>query len=111
MGFSKSSRKARIIPSIPSPGIKQFIGIDEWSARILEIKNNTNGLRSFEKRFFSWFNMFRIVKYLNSVHETLFSREPVTGPASSLLNEIGAGIESDDPVSLLRRYRMLEKPA
>jgi len=92
-------------------GIKQFIGNDEWSARILEIKNNTNGLRSFEKRFFSWFNMFRIVKYLNSVHETLFSREPVTGPASSLLNEIGVSIESDDPVSLLRRYRMLEKPA
>jgi hypothetical protein len=95
--------------SLP-PGIKQFVGREEWSARILEIKNNTNGLRSFEKRFFSWFNMFRIVKYLNSVHDTLFSREPVTRSASSLLYEIGVGFESADPVSLLRYYRMLERP-
>jgi hypothetical protein len=50
------------------PGLRNFIEVSEWMEKVDEIRKNTSGLESFRKRFFIWFNMFRIVKYLNAVH-------------------------------------------
>ncbi len=44
-------------------GIKLFLDEEEWIEKIKEVKNNTSGFISFKKRFFGWFNMFKIVKY------------------------------------------------
>jgi len=71
------------------PGIRQFISSEDWDTRITEIRNNTSGKDSFRKRFFSWFNMFRIVKYLNSVHVTHFTKVPVEEGAGDLLKIMG----------------------
>ncbi|MFZ0280199.1 MAG: glycosyltransferase family A protein [Bacteroidales bacterium] len=95
--------------SLPA-GIKDFIPETEWTLKILEIKRNTKGVDSFRKRFFYWFNMFRIVKYLNKLHESRFEKKPVPESASELLRELGSDPVADDPVSLLLYYRKLEKP-
>ncbi|HBC79259.1 MAG TPA: family 2 glycosyl transferase [Bacteroidales bacterium] len=89
-------------------GIRQFVEINEWTSKIREIKSNTSGIKAFRKRFFGWFNMFKIVKYLNSVHGTLFEKRPVNESASELLEAIGKDFKSDDPVLLLLFYRSLE---
>lgn len=94
-------------PDLP-PGISQFIGIEEWTTKIREIKSNTSGIQSFRKRFFGWFNMFKIVKYLNSVHSNLFEKKSVDECASELLKAIGIDFKSDDPAKLLEFYRLLE---
>jgi len=91
------------------PGFKQFITESEWEDKIGEIKNNTSGLISFKKRFFSWFNMFKIVKYLNSVHKGHFEKMAVDISASELLKIKGIVLESKEYVSLLQFYRLLEK--
>ena len=90
------------------PGIRQFVGIEEWRAKIREIKNNTSGIQSFRKRFFGWFNMFKIVKYLNSAHDSFFSKIPVNECAAELLRTIGKDFRSGDASELLRYYRSLE---
>ncbi len=90
------------------PGIKQFTDKQEWTAKIGEIKRNTAGLQSFRKRFYGWFNMFRIVKYLNSAHDSFFRKKPVNESASELLMAIGKDFGSMDPSELLRYYRLLE---
>jgi hypothetical protein len=90
------------------PGIRQFTGIEEWTAKIREIKSNTSGIKSFRKRFFGWFNMFKIVKYLNLVHNLFFEKRPVVGCASELLRTIGKDFKSDDAAELLKYYRLLE---
>ena len=95
-------------PSLPA-GIREFISETEWKEKILEIKGNTKGIQSFRKRFFYWFNMFRIVKYLNRVNESHFEKRPVPESASLLLMELGYKSLTDDPVSLLLYYRNLEK--
>lgn len=94
-------------PDLP-PGISQFIGIEEWTTKIREIKSNTSGIQSFRKRFFGWFNMFKIVKYLNSVHSNLFEKKSVDECSSELLKAIGIDFKSDDPAKLLEFYRLLE---
>ncbi|MBK7626410.1 MAG: glycosyltransferase family 2 protein [Bacteroidales bacterium] len=91
-------------------GIKRFSDKVEWINKLTEIKNNTSGLDSFRKRFFGWFNMFRIVKYLNFVHPELFEKQPVVVSASLLLQTIGANCNSEDPVELLKYFRKLERP-
>jgi len=92
-----------------SAGVKSFISPIEWGEKIGEIKNNTSGSLSFEKRFFGWFNMFKIVKYLNFVHLELYDKKPVVEMASSLLNKKGIVYESENPVEMLRFFRSLER--
>lgn len=90
-------------------GIKSFLSEDEWVIKISEIRNNTSTLLTFRKRFFQWFNMFRIVKYLNHVHSGIYNKLKVTAAAAGLLSEIGITAASDDAASLLIIYRNLEK--
>jgi hypothetical protein len=94
-------------PDLP-PGIRQFMEKGEWTAKIREIKENTSVIQSFRKRYFGWFNMFKIVKYLNSVHDSFFEKKPVNECASELLPAIGKYFESKDPAELLGYYRSLE---
>ena len=88
--------------------LKQFIDINVWTEKIIEIKKNTSGFQSFRKRFFGWFNMFRIVKYLNAVHISVMEKQPVDKCALELLNALGKDFKSKDTAELLAFYRLLE---
>ena len=90
-------------------GLRLFIDKNEWINKIIEVKNNTSGILSFKKRFFEWFNMFKIVKYLNYVHTDYFEKRPVEVAASELLEEKGVMGTSKEPFDLLLYYRNLEK--
>lgn len=100
----------RIYSMLPA-GIKAFISEPEWSGKISEIKNNTSGAGSFRKRFFGWFNMFKIVRYLNFVHQDLFLKRRVEDAANELLVRLGANYVSPDARVILQQYRRMEKNA
>jgi hypothetical protein len=89
--------------------IKLFLDENEWLEKMTEVKNNTSGLSSFTKRFYDWFNMFRIVKYLNFVHTSRFVKIPVEIAAANLLSMTNSEFSSLDPFELLLHYRYLEK--
>jgi hypothetical protein len=95
--------------SLIPPGLRLFLDEKEWINKMTEIKNNTSGIVSFKKRFFGWFNMFKIVKYLNYIHSDFFRKEPVDIAASGLLKELGLIFESKKTKDLLLYYRSLEK--
>lgn len=90
-------------------GLRSFLGQDEWIGKMDEIKNNTTGFNSFRKRFFDWFNMFKVVKYLNYVHNGYFEKKPVEIAASELLRMRGVTTPSTQPNELLMYFRQLEK--
>jgi hypothetical protein len=96
--------------SLPE-SIRLFVSATEWIEKLTEIKNNTAGEESFRKRFFEWFNMFSIVKYMNHVHSDYYQKVPVEECASALLEETGISMGSADPSALLLIYRSLEKNA
>lgn len=93
------------------PGIKSFIGINDWISNVTEIIRNTSGIQQFRKRFFGWFNMFKIVKYLNTVHISLMEKKPVEQSASELLKGIGIYSIPENNRELLYFYRNLELTA
>lgn len=107
--FKSSTGKIRnYYKSLPS-GLKSFFNEDEWSSKISEINRNTSGEESFRKRFFGWFNMFRIVKYLNHSHSELFEKKSVEESASELLKITGKEFCPKDSREILICYRVLEK--
>lgn len=90
-------------------GMRLFSDEKEWIEKMSEIRNNTSGLSSFKKRFFGWFNMFRIMKYLNYVHQGYFEKMAVEVSASELLKAKRIITESKAPVDLLLKFRSMEK--
>ncbi len=90
-------------------GLKFFIFEKEWSDKIEELKANTSSPDSFTKRFFGWFNMFRIVKYMNHVHNGIFGKQEVIMASVRLLSLTGHQAILNDPGELLTYYRSLEK--
>ncbi len=56
-----------IFLSFPSI-LQDFLAEDNFYANFEEIKANTSSIPTFRKRFFNYFNAFKIVKYLNFVH-------------------------------------------
>jgi hypothetical protein len=90
-------------------GMRLFLDKEEWIDKMIEVKDNTSGIQSFKKRFYGWFNMFRIVKYLNFVHLKYFEKKPVDTSAIELLELTGVSPASKTPVELLLYYRGLEK--
>lgn len=89
--------------------IRTFVSESEWLDKLTEIQQNTSGLPSFRKRFFVWFNMFRIVRYLNSVHPGQFPKISVNKAAAALLKRIGVDSDSVSVSELLEIYRALER--
>jgi hypothetical protein len=89
--------------------IKLFLEEQDWISKIAEIKNNTSGYISFRKRFFEWFNMFKVVKYLNFSHKSTFEKVPVLFAAEELLRYRKTDLSIAQKVGLLEFYRSLER--
>jgi hypothetical protein len=90
-------------------GLKAFFRNDEFITAVTEIKGNTSGPDSFNKRFYTWFNMFRIIKYLNHVSSGIFDRQPVAEAAVMLLKIKGKRSIFETQQELLKYYRSMER--
>ena len=53
--------------------------------------------------------MFRIVRYLNSVHDNIYEKMPANEAAAAPLKNLGVNVESDDPEILLNVFREMER--
>jgi glycosyltransferase involved in cell wall biosynthesis len=52
--------------------VQQFLTEDCFSDDLAEIRRNSGSPQTFQKRFFQYFNAFKILKYLNAVHPTFY---------------------------------------
>lgn len=88
----------------------QFVDPLEWEKKIREIKQNTSSPASFMKRFFGWFNMFRIIKFLNFAHNKGIYRKLSPGEATKKLFELkGKWDVPQDERELVIYLRNLER--
>ena len=56
-----------------SEPIRQFLQADNFSNALAEIRGNSAGFSAFEKRFFRYFNAFKILKFLNFTHPSFYT--------------------------------------
>jgi hypothetical protein len=93
---------------LPHP-LRSFILQDEWCGRIAEINNNTSSVEAFRKRFYDWFNMFRVVKYLNYTHQGLFTKVPVSDASYEFIKlAFSVGFEGNE-IEMIRYLRERER--
>jgi glycosyltransferase involved in cell wall biosynthesis len=57
--------------------LTQFLDRENFVVKIEEINRHTASKVSFHKRFFDWFNAFKIIKFMNFVHPERLSLSPV----------------------------------
>ena len=87
-----------------------FLEMNGWRQKVEEINRNTSNPDSFKKRFFSWFNMFKMVKYLNWIHrEGSLVKTDILGASAKMLELTGFDIGGKNERDMLIKYRSIER--
>lgn len=89
--------------------LRTFIGEQEWITKTGEIRSNTSTCETFTSRFFLWFNVFRVIKYLNGINEKFSVKKPVEEVAAQLLAIQRMTEVNNETFGLLGIYRQLDR--
>lgn len=88
-----------------------IVSEQEWIHKMDELLANTSNGAMFLKRFYSWFNSFMVVKYLNKVHSVRLDRMRVVAAAARLTEmfPLYGGVVHDYSLEgLLSHFRMVD---
>lgn len=92
------------------PALTAFLKESDFTKAIQIINEDTSQLNSFIKRFYQWFDAFRIVKYLNFVHDGFFHKQKIREAVLELIiNQLDAEFKLAEPDEILLYLRALEK--
>jgi hypothetical protein len=110
--FAFIDQPDKLTGSWPEP-LQSFLKEQNFSQALEEIRANSASASAFRKRFWRWFNMFRIMKFLHFARKRGYPDIPVAEAAARLLRIIDPedrGIPSVgmDPLKLLLIFRMLD---
>ncbi len=86
-----------------------FLVSIDFENKIDEIKKNTSSFAKFEKRFYSYFNAFTVLKFTHYMRDNGFPNQPVVQEATSLLEAMNREKSGESLVELLVYYRKLEQ--
>jgi Glycosyl transferase family 2 len=68
--------------------VNSFLQSVFFKEKIIEIKSNTSNFKSFENRFFDWFNSFMILKFVHFIRDQLYKNINLIDAVNLLYNEI-----------------------
>jgi len=108
-GISEYGEDYRKIHASFPQSVRDFLPPEELKDKMDEISRNTSGTPAFRKRFFGWFNMFRVVKYLNHAHISHYSKVAAEEAACEILERMGIEYCETDAKTLLMKLRMIER--
>lgn len=92
--------------------LQAFLTENQVVESVMEISANCGSPDTFNKRFFRWFDAFRVIKYLNYASRNFYPQLPV-GEAARLflltMGHVNPG-ERYKNLELLQLFRKLERP-
>jgi hypothetical protein len=89
--------------------ILEYLQKQKFNEAVFEVQQHTATLPAFRKRFIVWMNAFRIMKLLNELSTTHFSKVFVFDSATWLWGEISKKQRATNPKSLLAQFRELDR--
>jgi hypothetical protein len=108
--YTANKQEYASIISCLHPALIDFLEKNNYEDEISGIGKNTNSLVSFTNRFFNWFNVFKVIKFLNTSHNRYFEMMDVTNAAAMLLKNSAPDIvEVSDSKNMLLYYRNIER--
>lgn len=70
--------------------ISKFLIAADFFEIIEECRTNSATAASFSKRFFRWFNVFRVIKFLNAAHESFYQKKEISEAVLDLMKYDGS---------------------
>lgn len=103
--------KEKLIPDkiIKDPALLSFLRENDYKNAINEVLRNSSTFETFTKRFFGWFDAFRIVKFLNFASLNGYDKRPVIGEAQKLLSVNGYQKTISSAEEMLQVYRKWDR--
>jgi glycosyltransferase involved in cell wall biosynthesis len=95
-----------------SPAVQTFLQAQGFEEALQEMRENTSSDAAFGKRFFRWFNGFRVLKFVHHARDCFYGPRPVKTESARLLSlRMGPDNEATDLSSraLLERYRQWDR--
>ena len=90
--------------------INNYLKINQFEKSLKEINDNSSNINSFVKRFFNWFDAFRVLKFLNFAHENYYKKQSVLDESEKLLKLISKDqITIKNHKNYLKLFRDLER--
>jgi len=89
--------------------VLQFLDENDFESGLIEIRKNSTDLTSFMKRFFVWFNAFRVLKVVHFLRDAQYENKPILDEAKQLAKTLHFYSEENSETELLKKYRMIEK--
>ena len=90
--------------------IAEFLKKNDFHKAIQEINDNSSNIKTFTKRFYDWFNAFRVLKYLNFAHEKYYQKQALIEETEKLLLFFNIKTEVEkNSRTYLEIFRKLEK--
>ena len=87
----------------------QFLNENEFENGLIEIRKNSTDSTSFLKRFFVWFNAFRVLKVVHFLRDNQYNNKPIFEEAKTLAGTLGFYNSEINETELLKTYRLVEK--
>lgn len=106
---AQNSKVKEAIHALPK-GLACFLDENHAVDAVREINQNVASMQSYQRRFFRWFNAFRVIKFMNTIHGTELEKMPVKEAALTLLKRLGIPCkENMSEKEILLKLRKLEK--
>ncbi|MCR4559950.1 MAG: glycosyltransferase family 2 protein [Bacteroidales bacterium] len=88
--------------------MQEFLEKNGYFEALKEMKENSATEKTFLKRFFVWFDAFRLLKFLNFSHESYFKKKTVESQVVELLAAQNIQPHGSDAKTLLKQFRALK---
>jgi hypothetical protein len=88
--------------------MQEFLEKNGYFEALKEMKENSATEKTFLKRFFVWFDAFRLLKFLNFSHESYFKKKTVESQVVELLAAQNIQPHGSDAKTLLKQFRDLK---
>ncbi len=86
-----------------------FLNENDFENGLLEIRKNSTDLTSYLKRFFVWFNAFRVLKVVHFLRDHQYENQPILGEAIEMAKNNNFYVSETELSQLLESYRVEEK--
>ena len=98
---------------VPGPGVMgEFLQSQKFPEALAEIRANTAGESAFRKRFFRWFDAFRVMKFVHHARDDSYGPGEIDREPRLLLAALGMNPDRLATLSvrdLLMRFRELDR--
>ncbi len=100
---------SELLYQLPLP-VVQFLSDNDIFSAIEEINSNCSSLQTFRKRFFGWFNAFKVLKYLNAATEKYYPKADLLPQVEKLAEKLKLPTpEQNNHSSWLEIFRSIER--